>query len=400
MMDFKKFAMPLTILEDVDRDDHLLEKVPVCNFQCLTPLNFDEILVQDFDDDYHMEQDNTVEILNKAKTLVNTYHNVYEYNNAMEIYNNYMEYLYDKYGGKRIVTGLKTCNLLNDFVPPKPKLKRTGSVRKLLNHGVFNGDFIDNLSTKGVRDLLNTAYKVSDETLLEVISATEKDLSYNDILDIRYDDNDFESLIQCITDKHNSSGDSEGRVQFENAIEYFSKKNDCEEYYDASKPKRPTLRQRLNPNFDEDEWNKKQRKDRTMRVYDGKTLSPKQYEQMQIKKLIFDNFGIDVDNDDSDIGKKRAEQEADNSTIAHLNDKDGSGKKPKRKSKKSKYEDSDVKEVADEVCDTINDLIASNIQEVTGKRFSTIKDYADYACDPDEAVEYIRNITISKYKNL
>ena len=57
-LDFSQFNMNIKLSKPFEED-----------------FNFNEVLVQDFDDDYHKEKDPEMELYNKAKGLLNQYSN-------------------------------------------------------------------------------------------------------------------------------------------------------------------------------------------------------------------------------------------------------------------------------------------------------------------------------------
>lgn len=106
---------------------------------------FDVIYVQDFGDDYHHSKDHQEELAKKARSILSQYYNPNEYNEALEVYNEYMDILYSKYGGKKRFKLLKKAKRIYEFIPAKPKLKMTESTQLYLKHGILNSKFVEKM---------------------------------------------------------------------------------------------------------------------------------------------------------------------------------------------------------------------------------------------------------------
>lgn len=70
--------------------------------------------------------------------LKRKYRDFYKWQEAMMIYDQYMDYLADKYGSISVVkNSLEEGYYLDDFVPPKPKLKRTWENKQIMKSGIL-----------------------------------------------------------------------------------------------------------------------------------------------------------------------------------------------------------------------------------------------------------------------
>lgn len=83
--------------------------------------------IAQFLQDYEMDPE--------VKNLKKKYSNFWDYLDAMQVYNNYMDKLVDRYGSKKNVRTYQKIGLLTEFVPEKPKLKGTKENRRLLKGG-------------------------------------------------------------------------------------------------------------------------------------------------------------------------------------------------------------------------------------------------------------------------
>jgi len=89
-------------------------------------------LFNDFEDNYYKKSivDDTLSI--NVRGLRRKYSNFFDYCDALTIYNEFMEKLVDKYGSMSIIKNGLKVGLLEEAVPPKPKLKNTRRNREFL----------------------------------------------------------------------------------------------------------------------------------------------------------------------------------------------------------------------------------------------------------------------------
>lgn len=146
------------------------------------------VYVQDYDDDYHRTDDQpSTELERKVRNLKRKYKNVTEYSKAMRIYDEYMDFLKDKYGDGKSFKIQKKLNLIPEKVPAKPKLKSTKFNRFVLKHGIaiseskisyqeicYNEDWYEDFIEKETQNI----------SIKEVIEAEPEGKEYDKIIDI------------------------------------------------------------------------------------------------------------------------------------------------------------------------------------------------------------------------
>lgn len=76
-------------------------------------------------------------ILNRIKGIKKRYMNFFDYQNALDTYNEYMEYLYDIYGSKKILKKMIKLELVTEDIPKKPTLKNTKANRDYIKYGIM-----------------------------------------------------------------------------------------------------------------------------------------------------------------------------------------------------------------------------------------------------------------------
>ena len=97
----------------------------------------------DFDDDYYSKSMAKNELITMVKKLRRRYSNFFDWVDAMEVYDEYMAMLADKYGGMRVVKNAVKVDALPEPFPSKPKLKNTRKNRQYLRAGVMPSRKID-----------------------------------------------------------------------------------------------------------------------------------------------------------------------------------------------------------------------------------------------------------------
>lgn len=95
--------------------------------------------VRDYGDSYHQPDavlNGDGSLIDAVRTIKRKYTNYYDWVDAINVYNEYMEQIVEKYDG---IDGIKLANLLSqfdDYVPVKPKLRKTRRNRMLLKDKV------------------------------------------------------------------------------------------------------------------------------------------------------------------------------------------------------------------------------------------------------------------------
>lgn len=100
-------------------------------------------LFNDFDDNYYATSFVNDELIASVKKLRRRYTNFFDYAEALEVYNEYMDYLVDKYGGMKVIKNALKADVMQDPVPAKPKLKNTRKNRQFLRAGIVPSQQID-----------------------------------------------------------------------------------------------------------------------------------------------------------------------------------------------------------------------------------------------------------------
>lgn len=94
-------------------------------------------IFNDFDDDYYRKSMAKDDLTTSIKKLRRRYTNFFDYADAMEIYNEYMESLVNKYGGMKVIKNALKVDAMPDPVPTKPKLKNNRKNREFLRSGIM-----------------------------------------------------------------------------------------------------------------------------------------------------------------------------------------------------------------------------------------------------------------------
>ena len=99
--------------------------------------------VNDFGDDYHKD-DSEMEhniLLKRVKNIKRRYRDFAEYCEAIDIINDYMDWLiFDKWGGEKRFDFYWQVGLMKDYLPAIPKLKKTRYNYKYMKEGVSGFD--------------------------------------------------------------------------------------------------------------------------------------------------------------------------------------------------------------------------------------------------------------------
>lgn len=94
-------------------------------------------LQNDFDDNYYQRGLADTQLLKDVKKIRRKYNDFFDYVDAMEIYKEYMEFLADKYGSVKAVKHGAREGIIEDYVPPKPRLKNSKRNRLLVSSGIM-----------------------------------------------------------------------------------------------------------------------------------------------------------------------------------------------------------------------------------------------------------------------
>lgn len=97
----------------------------------------------DFGDNYYGKSIAKNELITMVKKLRRRYSNFFDWIDAMEIYDEYMGILADKYGGMRVIKNALKVDAMPEPVPSEPKLKNTKKNKQYLRSGVVPSRKID-----------------------------------------------------------------------------------------------------------------------------------------------------------------------------------------------------------------------------------------------------------------
>lgn len=116
-------------------------------------------LQNDFEDNYYQRGLADTQILKEAKKIRRKYNDFFDYVDAMEVYKEYMEILAEKYGSKRIAREAARDGIIEDFVPPKPRLKNSKRNRLLVSSGLMpSRQIMSNPSSDEVMEFARKAF--------------------------------------------------------------------------------------------------------------------------------------------------------------------------------------------------------------------------------------------------
>ena len=140
----------------------------VATMRIITHTNTNEfkgVYVNDFDDNYHrMSNEPSSELERSARRIRRRYKNIMQYLEAVDIYNEYMEYMYLKHGGKDLFKIKLQGEAIDDFVPSKPRMKNNAKNRRLLKDKIV----ISQVNLKSVtREKIQNFVEEMEDTLPE-----------------------------------------------------------------------------------------------------------------------------------------------------------------------------------------------------------------------------------------
>lgn len=93
-------------------------------------------LYNDFDDNYYQKSFVDTKLASDVKKLRRRYNDFFEWVDAMEVYNQYMKTLEEKYGGKRVIKNALKIDAIDEPIPAMPKLKNTKRNRQFMRSGI------------------------------------------------------------------------------------------------------------------------------------------------------------------------------------------------------------------------------------------------------------------------
>lgn len=99
-----------------------------------------EVYVLDYGDNYHRDENEpSSEFEREVRKIKARYRDINKYNGACALYNEYISYLESKHGGPELFKLKKKAGLINDYIPPKPRIKNTKELKFLKKHKIIIG---------------------------------------------------------------------------------------------------------------------------------------------------------------------------------------------------------------------------------------------------------------------
>lgn len=96
------------------------------------------VWVLDYGDNYHKRDDEPMSDLERdVRKLKGRYRDLIKYNQALIIYDEWMSYLSDRYGGSDILKKMIKNGLVDEYVPRKPRLKNSKTLKYLYKHKIL-----------------------------------------------------------------------------------------------------------------------------------------------------------------------------------------------------------------------------------------------------------------------
>lgn len=136
----------------------------------------DNIQFNDFGDNYYERGVYQDPLTESIKALRRRYTDFFDYMAALDIYHEYMDNLIDRYGSKSIVKSSAKLGLLEEYVPPKPKLKNTKKNREFLRAGAVPSRQVEEANyLDDIVELSDYIYPVNEDSYSKITE--DKELS-------------------------------------------------------------------------------------------------------------------------------------------------------------------------------------------------------------------------------
>ena len=130
-----------------------------------------EVYTLDYGDNYHRLPDEpSSEFEKEVRNIRARYKSLSKYNDAMNLYRDWMDYLAEKHGGYDILKKKIKAGLIEDYIPRKPRLKNTSTLKYMYKHNIIVSESQDMyIDIDKVDSYLNDIYSdginVSDVTV-------------------------------------------------------------------------------------------------------------------------------------------------------------------------------------------------------------------------------------------
>lgn len=117
-------------------------------------------IFNDFEDNYYEKSIVKDSLSLEARGLRRKYSDFFKYMDAIQVYNAYMDMLVEKYGGKRVIKNAIKEDMMEDFVPAKPKLKNSRKNREYMKSVLqpSRKEKIDQPTDEWIHVLANTLF--------------------------------------------------------------------------------------------------------------------------------------------------------------------------------------------------------------------------------------------------
>ena len=280
----------------LDRDGKYIVGMDINNFpQFLTTPMFNMTCCEN-DKYFKKVTDSRVKMVMGIKRR---YNNIFKYYEAMDIYDSYMDYLLEKYPSMKSIKRAIKCGYMEDYVPPKPILKKTKENKALLSSGIrpskktFNYDlsnmFIDinneeiKVKTKDLMSSSEHLKKKTKDALNYSGSELLKEIRKSSLYSKAYQNAGFDVIKEYYNDLFGSSMSKTGKIQEKPLSQ---KIKDQEEYDDMTDIERSI--------YEMDGY----------QSYHGRFVSNKQIELIELYKTL-QKEGYDVANQLKNSGMKK-----------------------------------------------------------------------------------------------
>lgn len=269
---------------------------------------FDVVYVQDFGDDYHKPKSEADSLYMKVRSITSQYYDVLLYNEHIEIYNEYMEMLYAKYGGKEVFDIYRAEGMIDEFIPNKPRLKKNNvAVDDYRKYGILSSHATDKYNRMQWDKVINNAMKVAYDNLRyeaecrgifdEAYMEYDSEVDYN-----RSDDINELHAVNYRLGQGNSASRTRSRyakVGYELFEDFYNSNrgsHDSGEFELDKKIKYPSISEALSDNYDPDDYfiseSEKEGKKYNYIGVNGRMVSQDQYAEYEFYETM-DKLGWD-----------------------------------------------------------------------------------------------------------
>lgn len=129
-----------------------------------------EVYVLDYGDNYHrLENEPSSEFERAVRNIRARYRSLSKFNDALNLYTDWMDYLAEKHGGKDILKKKIKAGIVEDYIPRKPRLKNNRTLKYMYKHNIIvsenHGGYID---MEKLDDYIDEVYPEVNENLNEI----------------------------------------------------------------------------------------------------------------------------------------------------------------------------------------------------------------------------------------